>query len=135
MVVSFLFLKTAINDSITSVCSALILGVPFVLLIAFTDYKAAIFRYKEQTKDWDKYKTERKNKLCSDYKEYARNLALYGSRTMPMLNLNTSINDTPKCPICGSTKVKKISTVSRATSVAMAGLASSKIGKQMVCEK
>lgn len=39
-----------------------------------------------------------------------------------------------RCPICGSADVKKISTASRATSVAMFGLASSKIGKQYECK-
>lgn len=40
----------------------------------------------------------------------------------------------PKCPKCNSTKIKTISTLNRATSVAIAGLASSKIGKQYECE-
>jgi len=39
-----------------------------------------------------------------------------------------------KCPMCGSTKVKKISDLNRATSVAMLGVASSKIGKQYECD-
>lgn len=38
------------------------------------------------------------------------------------------------CPMCGSHKVKKIGTMNRATSVAVAGLASSKIGKQYECD-
>lgn len=40
----------------------------------------------------------------------------------------------PKCPICGSTNVVKISTLNRAVSVATVGLASSKIGKQYQCK-
>ena len=39
------------------------------------------------------------------------------------------------CPVCGSRKVKKISDLNRASSVAMMGLASSKIGKQYECDK
>lgn len=39
----------------------------------------------------------------------------------------------PKCPMCGSTNTVRISTINRATSVAMVGLASSKIGKQYQC--
>lgn len=38
------------------------------------------------------------------------------------------------CPMCGSKKIKKIGTMSRATSVAIVGLASSKIGKQYECD-
>lgn len=40
----------------------------------------------------------------------------------------------PKCPICGSTNVVKISTLNRTVSVATVGLASSKIGKQYECK-
>lgn len=40
-----------------------------------------------------------------------------------------------KCPYCGSTDVKKISTTSRVVSVSTFGLASKKIGKQFHCNK
>jgi len=40
-----------------------------------------------------------------------------------------------KCPVCGSNETKRISTLSRATSVATVGLASSKIGKQYHCKR
>lgn len=38
------------------------------------------------------------------------------------------------CPMCGSKKVRRISTANRAASVAVTGLASSKIGKQYECD-
>lgn len=38
-----------------------------------------------------------------------------------------------KCPNCGSMNTKRISTSSRVASVAMTGIASSKIGKQYRC--
>lgn len=41
----------------------------------------------------------------------------------------------PKCPSCGSTNTKKIGNLNRTASVAMWGLASSKIGKQYQCNK
>ena len=40
----------------------------------------------------------------------------------------------PVCPMCGSKNTMKISTVNRAASVAMVGVASSKIGKQYQCK-
>lgn len=40
----------------------------------------------------------------------------------------------PKCPMCGSTNTKIISTLNRAVSIELAGLASSKIGKQYECK-
>lgn len=41
----------------------------------------------------------------------------------------------PQCPNCGSTNTKPIGNVNRAASVAMWGLASSKIGKQYQCNR
>lgn len=45
------------------------------------------------------------------------------------------VSGVPKCPTCGSTKVKKISGATRWVSVGMVGLSSSNIGKTMVCSK
>ena len=39
----------------------------------------------------------------------------------------------PKCPMCGSTNISKISTMSRATSIIGFGILSKKIGKQWQC--
>lgn len=44
-------------------------------------------------------------------------------------------NSLIKCPNCGSTDTKKISTTSKVASVAMVGIASGKIGKQYQCKK
>lgn len=40
----------------------------------------------------------------------------------------------PKCLVCGSTNISKISTLNRTVSVATVGLVSSKIGKQYECK-
>ena len=48
-------------------------------------------------------------------------------------NIKEAINH-PICPMCGGRNTMKISTASRATSVALVGLASSKIGKQYQCK-
>lgn len=54
-------------------------------------------------------------------------------------NLNNKIKqeqaNQPKCPYCGSTNISKISTLNRAVSVGVLGLASSKIGKTHKCNK
>lgn len=49
------------------------------------------------------------------------------------LNPFKSITNGYVCPMCGKKSGKKISTASRAASVAMVGLASGKIGKQYKC--
>ena len=43
-------------------------------------------------------------------------------------------DNTPKCPTCGSTNIKKISGTKRWVSTGIFGLASSNIGKTMQCE-
>lgn len=47
------------------------------------------------------------------------------------INLQTS--NTPKCPTCGSTNIRKISTGERMVSVGMLGLFSKKISKSFKC--
>ena len=44
-------------------------------------------------------------------------------------------SNTPHCPTCGSTNVQKISGMKRWLSVGLFGLASSDVGKTMVCKK
>ena len=41
--------------------------------------------------------------------------------------------NTPKCPTCGSTNIKRITTANRAVSVLTLGILSSKIGKNYEC--
>lgn len=51
--------------------------------------------------------------------------------TLNQLNLKQS--NAPKCPTCGSTNIKKISTFNRAISIGTLGLLSGKIGKNYEC--
>lgn len=44
-----------------------------------------------------------------------------------------NISNHPKCPTCGSTNIKQISTTSRLVSTSLFGLSSGKIGKQWHC--
>ena len=45
----------------------------------------------------------------------------------------TSESNVPKCPTCGSTKIKPITTIDRMFSVGIFGLASNKINKSYKC--
>lgn len=42
-------------------------------------------------------------------------------------------SNVPKCPTCGSTNIKRISTANRAVSIGLFGLLSGKIGKNYEC--
>lgn len=45
------------------------------------------------------------------------------------------LSNTPKCPTCGSTNIKKISATKRWVGTGLFGIASSDMGKTMQCEK
>lgn len=47
--------------------------------------------------------------------------------------IQPTINNTPKCPTCGSTNLSKVSTMSKAGSVFMWGLFSQKVKKTWHC--
>lgn len=48
-------------------------------------------------------------------------------------NTKKVVDNTPKCPTCGSTNIQKISGTKRWLSTGLFGLASSDVGKSMVC--
>lgn len=99
------------------------------------NYDNAMNKYR----NWDSYK-ERLKKDATNYYEaqitdlkkqkfVARQDTVSPERVI-MLQPSTGL----KCPACGSPRIKKISTMSRAVSVELVGLASSKIGKQYECQ-
>lgn len=53
------------------------------------------------------------------------------AQTNPVLTREVNV---PKCPTCGSKRIRKIGYFDRATSVAFWGLGSGKLGKSMICE-
>lgn len=50
-----------------------------------------------------------------------------------MVDFSLQTSNEPKCPTCNSTNIKKISGLSKASSVAMFGIFSQKVKKQMHC--
>ena len=55
------------------------------------------------------------------------------ARNNAIAKTNNTQSNTPKCPTCGSTNVKHISTLNRAVSIGVFGLFSSKIEKNYEC--
>ena len=55
------------------------------------------------------------------------------ARNNAIAKTNNTQSNIPKCPTCGSTNVKHISTLNRAVSIGVFGLFSSKIGKNYEC--
>lgn len=88
------------------------------------------FKYEEIT-EFHKHLDELKNNPEYDaviaeqtgkglYKQSSANISNYAPK--------------PKCPTCGSTNIKDISTLNRVVSVGLFGLASGKIGKTKECK-
>ena len=55
------------------------------------------------------------------------------ARNNTIAKTNNKQSNIPKCPTCGSTNVRHISTLNRAVSIGVFGLFSSKIGKNYEC--
>lgn len=95
------------------------------------EYETALDTYE----DWEGYKAREKERIKKDYAYKQKSLEEHGIDTAHSQMSASQASNVPKCPVCGSTRIKKISTISRAISVEMVGVASSKIGKQMECEQ
>lgn len=82
---------------------------------------------------------ERYNLAQTNFEEYQRTIireqdeAIAAQKAQAEAERIRRLN-APKCPMCQSINIEKISTTSRAVSVATVGLASGKIGKQYKCK-
>ncbi len=69
--------------------------------------------------------------------EYERDLAI-GDAIRQGADVKTAFRNggqnIPKCPTCGSTNIQKISTTRRLVTTGLFGLASSNVGKTMLCK-
>lgn len=82
--------------------------------------------------NWDLYNAMVELKK-NDIIEY--NLKMSQFRTQVNQQKQQQESNVPKCPTCQSTNIKKISTTSKVTSVAMFGLLSQKVKKTYHCNK
>ena len=114
-----------------------------VLLKAIADYSDSKSIYKRYANDLEGYKKYKADEIEKAFNELIKNVDNYAdsffldeySKTTEPLKTKAQINETvAKCPTCGSTDIKKISTTNRAASVIAVGLASGKIGKQFECK-
>lgn len=93
-----------------------------IIATIFSVVKVNIYKAKSQNMSAEEYMQDRFEKAIPE--------------TIETFNLgknNNSTNPNVACPYCKSANVSKISTLSRAVSVELLGLASSKVGKQWHC--
>jgi uncharacterized protein with PIN domain len=67
--------------------------------------------------------------------EYQLKMSQFKSQVEQQQSNKLQNDNTPKCPTCNSTNIKKISGLSKAGSVAMWGLLSRKVHKQWHCNQ
>ena len=97
------------------------------VIINSPDFSPAVRERVLERKAWDeaeraKKEAESQKKLEEYRKQRAKEKAYEATHPKP------------KCPTCGSTNIEKISTLNRAVSIGIVGLASDKIGKQFCCK-
>lgn len=74
-----------------------------------------------------------KDTLDIDLKDARNYVEQYKDNHPELKSSKVQLQNIPKCPMCGSTNISKISTISRATSIIGFGILSKKIGKQWQC--
>lgn len=94
----------------------LLIGIVFCIISLV---KINLYNAKSQNMSADEYLSDRFVNAIPEMKE--------------AFGIKDTSNVTVKCPYCNSNNVKKITTVNRAVSTGMVGIASSKIGKQWHC--
>ena len=100
-----------------------------IALIGVSDIKKGYNEKLSEYEDFEGYKQKKKQRIQDNYDYKIKHIKSKQETTPPAI-INTGLI----CPVCGSRSVKRISTTSRVTSVALVGLASSKIGKQYECK-
>lgn len=69
----------------------------------------------------------------SDPIEFQLKMSQFKANTLQQEQIERKTDNRPKCPTCGSTKLSKVSTISKAGSVALWGLFSQKVKKTWHC--
>lgn len=112
----------------------LIFSIILSLLVyaGWSDIKTTHKSNLEDYMNFDGYKEKRKNQVRNNYELQLKRID--SAATVQKPSEPSSVNVGLRCPVCKSSNVRRISTTSRVTSVAMVGLASSKIGKQYECK-
>lgn len=140
------YIKSEISSCNKVICSAVLLGVVSFILALFNDgvnsvvipcfivfwsMAASIFALSIISKK----RHDDLALIVSDFQEFERQIQKRNrANTKYQLAVKAVMNSVPhKCPECGSTNTTRISENNRAFSVAVFGLASSKVGKQYQC--
>lgn len=117
-IIMFIIMTKQEDASTGAIIFAMLMFVGIALVI-ISIVKVNIYNAKSQNMSADEYLSDRFANAIPETKE--------------TFGIKSKTNVSVKCPYCNTTNVKKISTVNRAISTSMVGIASSKIGKQWHC--
>lgn len=113
-----------------------------MMFVGLSDIKETYKKQLSEYQDFDGFKENQKKRIQENYDYRIKNIkpkttqkeTVYPDTAQKGTYIPAGIRSSLKCPACGSYYVKRISTTSRVASIAMVGLASSKIGKQYECK-
>lgn len=105
------------------------------------EYRRSSEKEKYQMYQNEKYRrilefvlSEEEVQIIKIYKNTSnRKYKSYVSISSPVSQSTPTPQNVPKCPTCGSTNIRRISTLDRAVSIGILGIFSGKIGKNYEC--
>lgn len=105
-----------------------------IQLIDNNEYNEILAELQMMTpEERNKHQYEKRYRVAYKYNYcYGNSDGISSVSTPPSSTVNKETN-IPKCPTCGSTNIKHISTLNRAVSIGMLGIFSGKIGKNYEC--
>lgn len=138
LVISLLILFVALLDSNMKALFGFISLVSIGgFLLYYPAKKEEGSKYRKTVENWDKTKNEKIELLKQEYAKKADNVIKYGNENGEKENNNNQqiINEyIVRCPICGSSQIKRLTVVDRGSSFLFWGFASAKVGKQFECQ-
>ncbi len=120
-----------VMSNIGGMPEALVMGLIFIALALLLirgiikRYRRSVADYNKKVENWGEYIESEKERTISEYKVYFDNIEKYGNRDGKSESAIQKEDCTVKCPACGSTEVKKISTAKKVISTELWG-----VGKQ-----
>lgn len=105
-------------------------GTIFLVYLLLVIVPLCVYYFSKYSKAMEEYELAQ-----MDFEAYQRQIVKEQDEEFARIKAEAQrVANSPKCPMCGSHDIQKISTTSRVISVATVGLASGKLGKQYECK-
>lgn len=124
-----------LNGEFSDIVITIFFAVLLLMLPILITHIIAKTKIKNLT-NWEDDVNRQKEELKKDYEKRVENIMKYGNSLgvdLKTVENNKTNKHIHKCPICGSTDIKRLTVVNRFMSIFMFGFASAKVGKQFEC--